>query len=773
MSSIRTWIISVLTTASPLALALAPGAALAQASPPTGQLEELIVTAQRREQKLSDVPISVTAIDRQQIERSQIVDVRALQALAPNLTVTPAFLSSADLIVSSRGVQPASFNTNADPTVGIYVNGVYYARTQGTNLGFVDMERVEVLHGPQGTLFGRNTIGGTVSITTRAPTNDFEGLVKIGVGNYDTFTANAVLNVPLVADRVSARLVFDHQQHDGYGYNTQLDVPLSDQNQYYFRASLRAQISDNARLDLVGDYFHSESNPQLWVLRYSDPTIAPAALNAQTLPFLCRDKCRSMGTDFNQHSNGEAYTLAATATVDVGAVTLTSITGYRYIDFGGGADIDGTPLRIAGSIIYTTANQFSQEFQVSGKSLDDRLDWIVGAYYFNEHVYSPSMNQFSVAIAGAFVPALSVNKFWGYNRSVSAFGQFSYEIFPKVRFTAGARYNEDRRRAAYNNPTFTAAGVRSAVGPLPSCRLPVEFLAPNTAISSLQCTYTPPGVKFHFTPWTLGLDYKPREGSLFFAKVSKGYRSGGFQTSLGSPNPILYHSFGPENVVSYDLGTKLTLLDNRLRIGLTGFYAKYNEIQQNTPLIDPRTNTPIFDFNNAGTARVYGLEFEASALIGPLRLNGTLGLTDPKFTSGLYAAAQPPELRGTSVGVSETNWSISAEYPINLSEGVLTLHADYGYQSNRYDYPPANTNFIPFRALNPQQLASVRTNGISLLNAQARFEFATTPLTLIVWGRNLTDDYSYVRSLSTYTAGSNAGLVSDPRTFGATVQYVF
>lgn len=768
----KTVLCAALRASVSVAAALSAQPALAADQAESSELSEVIVTATRREERLSEVPISITAFGAETIERAQIADVRAISALAPNLTTTGGILGSADIIIGARGISPASFNNNSDATVGIYVDGVYYARTQGTNLGFIDMERVEVLRGPQGTLFGRNTIAGALSITTQKPKNDFEGSVKVGVGNYDKFIFNGVLNVPVIADRLAVRLVYDHQQHDGFGHNTLLDVPLANQQQHYFRASANAEITDRVNLVLTGDYFHSRSNPELWVLRYSDPTVAPASLNAQTAPYLC-PTCWSMPTTWNPQVTGEAYTIAGTFTVDLGWATLKSISAYRYLDFIGGGDLDGTPLRIVDSTYGSKSDQTSQEIQLNGKSFGDRLDWIVGAFYFNEDIYNPSPNRISTPVAGVFTPAIADNRFWGYNSSKSIFGQLTYEVVPTVSLTAGVRYVEDTRKASYFNGTFNAAGVRSAVGALPFCRLPTQFLAPNTSVSAVECAYRPEGVKFSYTPWTVGIDFKPREGALFFAKASKGYRSGGFQTSGGSTNPLTYHTFGPENVMSYEVGTKLALFENRLRIGATGFFAKYNEIQQNTPLFNPLTGTIILDFNNAGTAEVYGLEFEAAALLGKLQLNATLGLTDPEFTTGLYAAATPPELRKNPVGVSKTNWSISADYPVELSLGVLRLRADYTYQSKRYDYPPANTNVIPFAPLRPSQLASFRTDGYGLLNGQISLELADRPVTIAVWGRNLTDEYYFVRSLSTFTNGSNAGAPGEPRTYGATIRYQF
>ena len=239
-----------------VSLVFLPSIASAQAAPqaaPTG-LEEVIVTAQRREERLADVPVAVTAFGARELERRQITDVRALTENAPSITFTATPYGNNDLILAIRGVAPGGVLPNVDQAVGTYVDGIYYARPEGSNLAMVDIASAEVLRGPQGTLFGRNTIGGALNITTNKPTYDFGGSLKLGYGNYNAISGTGVVNLPIIADKLAARLVYSHVEHDGYGYNPTLASDVADQNDDYIRASLRADLTSRMRLDVSFDH---------------------------------------------------------------------------------------------------------------------------------------------------------------------------------------------------------------------------------------------------------------------------------------------------------------------------------------------------------------------------------------------------------------------------------------------------------------------------------------------------------------------------------------
>lgn len=721
-------------------------------------LEEIIVSAQRRDARLLDVPVSVTALSARALEANQITNVGDLSAIVPNLTATGTPTGHNDILLSLRGLSLVSVNDNIDPTVGVYIDGVYYARTQGTNVALIDLERVEVLRGPQGTLFGRNTIGGALNVTTQKPTfDDFSGSLKIGHGNYDALHETVMLNIPIVTGKWAARLVYDHQSHDGYAKTTN---PLAgardfdDQNQDYVRASLRGELSDSLEVNLYYDRFWSSNHGEAWMVNYFDPAVA-ATVSAANRPsilaignYLCPE-CRSNQSNFNPLNTGLVHDYAGTATWEIGGATLKSITAYRDIDFDAFNDLDGSPLQYAQVESASIQNQFSQELQAFGKSLNNRLDWIAGLYYFQE-VIDKNAN---LSTSPTTLSTYTIQD--AKNRSQSAFGQLSYEFLPNVRATAGVRYVRDTRTITYNQlRTVLATGVTT-------CALPPGLTPPPGP----ACIYTPPELGFRYMPWTAGVDYKPAKNVLVYTMVSEGYRSGGFQ-SAGTANAVGYTPFGAENVLSVEAGAKLSLLQDRLFLNGAVYDSSYNKIQQNVVVVPPGSTTPVPYLANIGDARIKGAEFEATALLGEMRVNASIGLIDPKYTSGPYV--------GTDfVMVSKENWSLSGDYPIPLSLGTLNLHADNVWQSARYFYPPINTSVTPFRPITEGQRESIRQSAYGLLNARVSLALEPSNITVSVWARNVLNEFYVARAFSFYSQGFNTYNPGDPRTYGVTVGYEF
>jgi iron complex outermembrane receptor protein len=720
----------------------APTAAPAPAD--VTQLQDIVVTAQRRSEKLSDVPVSVTAFGQRELERAQITDVRALSAATPAVTFTSTPYGSNDLILAIRGVAPGGVLPNVDPAVGVYVDGIYYARPEGSNFALVDMARAEVLRGPQGTLFGRNTIGGALNLTTNEPVYNYEGSIKAGYGNYNSVAATGVLNIPIIQDKLAARLVFSHVNHDGYGYDTVTQSHVADQNDNYGRISLRYDPTPTLRADLVADYFEGHEHQPLWILNYYAPGVGPASV----APYLQSRGSRTSLADYNPLNTSRTYDVTGTIAKDFGWATLKSITGYRNIDFNGAGDLDGTPLPLSDVREFLLkGDQISEELQLAGKSADNRLTWVTGAYYFHESLTNVADTQASATILDNILEPK--------NTSSSVFAQATYEILPKVRLTGGVRYVHDEREMTYVSPRTDASGVQ-----LP---LPAGCATVQAGVNQVpgQCVYSPAGINFNYVPWTAGLDYKPDANTLIYGKVSQGYRSGGFQQA-GGTTAAYYKPFGAENVLSEEIGTKLQLLDRRLFINADIYHSNYDDIQQNNVL--PIQGSVVIAVLNAGKATINGGELEVTALIDRLKLSGSLGIVDPKFTSGPYAGTVVPT-------VAKTTWTISAEYPLDLAIGVLTLHADYDYMSS---VTFLNTrNLSTGQLYSPGAIASVTQPGYGVVNALASLALKDRDITLAVWGKNLGDTYYAGRSGSYYGSGFNSIVVGDPRTFGFTVAYAF
>jgi iron complex outermembrane receptor protein len=727
-------------TAAPASLATEPA------------METVIVTSQRREQRLQDVPSSITNITGAELSKLQIGDVKALSAQAPSLLITDTPVGKNNMIIGMRGISPTSISSNNDPTVGVYVNGVYYARTAGANGALVDMDNVEVIRGPQGTLFGRNTIGGALNMTTKAPTAKLEGKATVGFGNYKQKTLSGMLNIPL-GESIAVRFVADALKHDGYGRSTTLNQPLGDEDRKYYRASLRANPIRDLQVDLYYDKFRSSAASQVWILNYFDPSIAAKSL--APLAAYVQPGGYDSAAGFNPTNSADVDTTSATLRWKGDGATFKSISAYRHLATVSGYDLDATPVFVNQLQRYgVSGHQFTQELQAYGDALGDRLEWIGGLYYLKEELLDSSL----VTTPSGANTLGRLNAFTSGQTSASVFGQVTYALTPTLRATAGARYVSDKRDVDYNAPRYLVETGTQLAGSA-GCALAAAGLDQG------GCHYVPAGLKAHYVPWTLGLDFKPGVDTLLYAKISRGFRSGGFQPG-GATNAFAYTPFDKESALSYEAGSKLMLFERRLRINLAAYLAKYDDIQQITPKFPPGSTTTISSVLNAGKADIRGIEIDAQWRLGALNLSAGAGLIDPEFTSGPYQG-QP------FVTAAKNNYTFGADYPLATALGALTLHLDYNWRSAVIFFSPVNTTPVVFTPLTAGQIASNTQPGFGLLSAMVSLELADKRTRISVWGKNLAGQYYWARSNSFYTQGYNNQTPGDPRTFGVTLDYRF
>jgi iron complex outermembrane receptor protein len=712
----------------------------------------VVVTSQRREQALQDVPAAVTAIDAQELARRQIGDIKALSANAPSLLISDTPVGKNNMIIGMRGIVPTSISSNNDPTVGIYVNGVYYARTAGANAALVDMDAVEVIRGPQGTLFGRNTIGGALNMTTKAPKQVFEGSVVAGVGNYDQRALTGILNLPLGAT-TALRLVVDGLRHDGYGRSAPLGEPLGDEDRRYVRASLRTRPSRDLLVDFTYDKFSSDAASQVWIVNYFDPAIASRAL--APIGRYVQDGGYTSQAGFNPRNTTDVNDSTVTLRWNAGPATLKSISAYRHLATVSGYDLDATPVFVNQLQRYAVdGHQFTQELQMYGNALDDRLDWIAGAYYLGEALRDSSL----VTTPSGTNTLGRLNAFDSRQTSVSVFGQLTYTVLPRLRATAGARLVRDERDVDYNAPRYlvqTGAMLAGSAG----CALAAAGLDQG------GCHYVPPSLRARYVPWTLGLDYKLEDGTLVYGKVSRGFRSGGFQPA-GATSAFGYAPFDKEQALSYEAGAKMELLGRRLRLNLATYLTRYKDIQQIAPQFPPGSTTTISSVVNAGDATIKGLEADALLRLADLTLSAGIGLTDPGFDNGPFKGL-------TFVTTAKTTVALGADYPLATPLGPLDLHLDYDWRSKVAYFQPVNTNALPFQPLTAGQIASNTQPAFGLLNAMATLNLRGDRTRLSLWGKNLAGKYYWARSNSFYIQGYNNQTPGDPRTFGVNLELRF
>jgi iron complex outermembrane receptor protein len=745
------------------ALAILPATAAAQTAGASdrgaaaSQLSEVIVTATRREESLQSVPISVTAVTGADLKESDVHDIKGLQFMAPSLHFGATTGDPTSLLASMRGMYVTDSTSTVDPAVGVYLNGVYIARSTGLNMALVDIQRVEVLRGPQGTLFGRNTMGGAINIVPAEPTHDLSGSLGAAVGNYEARRVTGVVNVP-IGEHLAARVAAEHSENAAWGRNTLLNKPLNDKNLNFVRVSLKGDVGPLTGL-IVYDYMKFKSGGQLSKTVYANPCGGPNSTGPCTLPtFVGRPEdaglARYINSPFytNQGDHwgpfiAKVQGVSGTLTLDLGGVaTAKSISAYRttlrrsYT----GYDIDGTPY----AIIQTTGSgvrqyQTSHEFQVYGKALDNKLDWIGGLFYFNEKARDglasgAQLNLFPLS------RTQSVQDGQALNKSVGAFAQVSYAVMDELKVTAGIRYTKDKRQLITRNragfPPTEVCSVAAAVLDVPGI-----------------CRATLPMKSFKYKPWTLGLDWTPVTDTLVYGKVSRGFRAGGY--NLRGTSAVTLDTFGPESAISYEVGVKTSLLDRRLRVNAAVYNVEFDDIQVGRQVLSGIGAATATRTENAAKARIRGGELEVQAVVtDDLKLSVSGSHTDGKYTAALPGAVIA--LTDKFLGIPKYTLNIAGDYRLDTPIAATDFHLEYDWRSRIYY----------------SQLLVGSTPAFGIVNGSIAFHpTMNDKLTVQVYGRNLLGKkyYDRVLDLTTSAIGTVFGVPAAPRMYGVSVDYEF
>ncbi|HEY0649172.1 TonB-dependent receptor [Phenylobacterium sp.] len=768
---------------------MASAAVAAEEQAGVAQVEEIVVTARRTEESLQRTPVAVTATTGAALERAQITRVDQLQNIAPGLVIQPAVAQPGSAAFSLRGQSSPDGLIGVDQAIGVYVDGVYVARSSGALFNFVDVERVEVLRGPQGTLFGRNTTGGAINLVTKKPVGEFEGMVRARYGNYDAWETTAVLNVPLMGDQLAFRGVFQHTQHDGYGFNAAFNESVGSDKTDFFRGSLLfAPNGKPLQVLLQGDYTNRRTGGELIGLKSFTTTplqgfliglcsgpnaLAPCPYKGPAGDNLANYALSTQGKDdfytvFNSMPGvyGDAETGGVALTIDyeiTDNLAVKLITAYRRITTASLSDNDGTPYVFTGGLTqrdgnYIRQQQISQELQLSGTAMDGRLSYIGGAFYFHEGGLDKSKSYSVFPIS----PALGYNEASVKNDSYAAYGQVTFNITDALRFTGGLRYTEDKRwmrrlnRAEIpgNSGTFTCSMASVTLDPGVFCQATTSRI-------------------YNYLSYTAGLDWQASENVFLYAKTSRANRSGGFNTRATVGGPAV--GFDPEQVTDYEVGAKLDLFDRRARLNAAAFYSDYEDVQRNVPVVVPGSTLLSSGIQNAATAEIKGLELELTVRpTTALTLSAAATFLDTKYKS--FAI---PGANGTVIDVSDTPFSyspkeaytLSADYNLPIGENELNLHADYAYRGTTYSVGPLVGAGL-FGGTNP---ATNRIPGFGLLNAQATFKLMDERLEIGVYARNLTKKKYFQRllALEDTALGLTSYLPGDPRTYGVSITYEF
>ncbi len=650
-------------------------------------LEEIVVTARRSAERLQDAPVAVTALSADALDRLGASDLGDLQAAVPNLTLHEGDASNA--VVYIRGVGQIDSLAFADPGVGIYLDDVYLGRAQGAFLDVFDTERVEVLRGPQGTLYGRNTIGGAVKFVSKQPDDRTAASLEATLGDYNRRDVKASVRGPLIPEKLAGSAAIAYLSRDGYAKNSVGGKDDGDQETFAWRLGLKATPNDRLTLSLSAD--GSDDRPDTSRTPARATAVFGTPPNAD--PF-------KVDADFNGLNKLSVRGVAAHIGWDASdAVSLKSITAYRTMDYKTHLDLDATGAAIFGVFVDEAQKQFSQEFQANVKS--DRFDGVFGLYYFREHDETES------GLAGPVISLVTNSLNDQTNRSYAAYGQGSYHVTDALSLTAGLRYTYEKKSFDRIQEFFAATS-------------PV----PPPLGTGLRITDVKTGDNWSSLSPKLGLDYKVSDDVMAYASAARGFKSGGFDGR--SNNPAQAVAYDPETMWSYEVGLKSSLLDRRITLNLAGFYNDYKDLQLSSFVADSTGGFAAL-FTNAGAATTKGLELEMTArATQDLTLSATAAWLDAQYDE--YKGPGGADIAHLRTPVNSPEWSfrMGANWQREVGDaGRVIVDGDLSYRSKTY--PTVSSSEV------------LAQSGYALLNAQIAFQTADEHWTGTFGVRNITD----------------------------------
>jgi iron complex outermembrane recepter protein len=763
--STKSFLLAAMAT-SALTVVATPAFAQDEAAAEEVDSGEIIVTARRRDESLQDTPVAITAINTAMLENKASLNIGDLQGAAPGLLITQQNSGAAAANLSIRGLTYADIEKSQTPTVGVVVDGV----TIGTNTGQLqdvfDVAQIEVLRGPQGTLFGANTIGGVVSITRTKPTMETGLKAELTYGKWNTLTAKAIGNVGN-GDSLGLKLWYFHNETDGFYRNATANRRAGWSKGDNFGGSLLFKPS---ALDLDVQLTVGQSNQKF------EPVVSNLTNSTELFcGFIPANQC-------NRNNTSDIYTLfgsdqtrssykAPEATLqvnfDAGGVKLTAITGWRHSKESQTQDYDGSSTDLYFTDRRQHYTQWSQELRLSGDV--GKFDYVVGGYAFDS---TYDLTQWSRVFG--FNPAVPPTLFdrnsqhvEGQYTSYAFFGDFNWAFADQWRLSFGGRWSHDTKKLLNGfapnvliNPTNVQASQFALVG---------------TGDANFS----------KFTP-KVGVDFRPNDDTMLYASWSRGYRSGGFSpraaTAATASTP-----FGPETVDSYEVGGKFSLADGKVLLNLAAYYSDYKDMQQNLTVPGGPTGNQTITGNVAGGAAIKGIEFDATFRpVDNLRLTAASAYMKSNFRNFVANGVLPSGLIGPYdysanrlIYAPKFTASFESEYtiPTNFGEVVMTgswRHiSPYDEQLSIASTTAATINGVAGVRVNGND-PRVRTTTQDLIDASAtvNFKLGGTDAYVRVFGRNLGNEKTTTHAFTVAGLWS-FGMAIEPRTYGATIGIKF
>ena len=675
----------------------------------SGAIQEIVVTAQKREQSVQRTPLAITAVSGDNMRVAGISNISALAASVPNLQMSQAYGAAN---VTIRGIGFLVSNIASESPVATHFDGVYFQRTTGILGSFFDVDRVEVLRGPQGTLYGRNATGGSINVITVDPSEDFKGFAQLIAGKYDHFGLEAAAGGPLLpnSDKVLFRIAAKFDERSGWGINEVTGHDIDNNNERAIRAKLEFRPTDTFRIKLTADYSRAD-DAQTTHFGGTSPTNAPP-LGTVLLGGRVATRLRNVAAEVDPLRRNRFWGLSAQADYELGDYSLKSITAYRKTDTLASSEQDQTSAALASPLtLYEHAQQFSQEFQVSRRT--NSYDLIVGGYYFQENLHGAvAIPVSNILLPAAFgVPIAREYLAQGYysgssleTRAFAAFGQLTYRMSERLSATVGARYSIERKQVVNQGAfdLFTPFNPLQLQSVPDQANLTVQCGRNLTTIGFANPADCHPSKTFkNFSP-KIGLEFQATPKTLFYASISRGFKSGTY--NFGTP----FGAVDPEIITDYEIGTKSTFADGRLRTNLSGFYYDYKDLQVYKTLVATTF------LENAASAKIYGIEAEITAKpINALQIDLSGSYLHSEFKDYISAdplrpAGEPGvfdnfgqpgfNLRGNRLPLApKFSGKIGANYTVDSDIGSFTLGGEVIY-----------TGKVFFSAFNTDVAASAR-----------------------------------------------------------------
>jgi iron complex outermembrane receptor protein len=684
------------------------------------QLEEVIVTAQKRDENLQNVPISVVAVSSEQLAESHIQNTADLQSVIPGYTY---FDTGGYAQPHLRGVGTVANGPGVENPIALYVDGVYYGAMSASTFALNNIEQIEVDRGPQGTLFGRNATGGLIQITTRDPSQQFEGEAGIGYGDYQTATGTLYVTGPIIKDVIVADFAaFLQNQEQGFGRNLYTGNEVNFSQNLAFRSKWLFTPSTDTQVKVVFDYSHDKFTPA-WL---PAPGTTPLGGVPYTGP--------TQGLDGYEDPWGlrEEGGVSVRLQQELGWAQFVSLTAYRRssLDVSFDGSLVPSYAYLANLLIHEPHTQVTEELQLLSPA-DSSIKWVAGAYlYYSQGQYDP------INVAGGLIAPLSyINNYsvqWA--RSPAIYGQATKELMTGTTLTLGLRYTQEER-------SIEASQVLGLLG---------GGLAAPTAYDSEHETFRKP-------TWRVSLDHKFGSDLLGYVSYNRGFKSGGY-----NDDTVPTSTYAPETLDAYEIGTKADLFSHRLRVDIAGFYYDYKNVQA---VRYPAGFELIF---NGAAAEIYGVDLDVTyAATEGLVIKAGLEALHSDYTSFPSAPLSSPapgggtnftsfDAAGDQVALAP-KWTgnLSANYTIPVPTGTVVLSGDYSYNNGWFAEPDNR----------------LRQPGYSLANASATWKSPDDKLSVRFWAKNLTDKQYLVYLVS--QGQGDLGEYAPPRTYGVMINRRF